>query len=351
MRKISLLLITTVILGIYSCKNAEWEFPDFDYTTTYFPYQYPVRTLVLGDYFFDNENDNNHKFIISARVAGMYENKTNWTIGYQLDPSLAENLITGPNSWDGKTEPSSDTLKILPSQYYTLNPLNQFIISKGSFHGGVEVQLADAFFEDPLAVKTTYIIPLRITSSTTDSILVGKTGLPDPDPRISTNWVTLPKDFTIFCIKYVNEYHGKYLHRGRSIITDTTTSTTLDTIVYRQKYVEQDEIWSLQTIGRKTVQVRGTLKQSPVSPGTFIMNITFDNNNNCIITNAPDSPFQITGTGKYVPNGDMWGNKPQHAMHLNYTVTHDANKHSVVDTLVFRDKAVTLLEYTPVIID
>lgn len=350
MRNIAILLLI-IIPGMYSCKNSDWEFPDFDYTTTYFPYQYPVRTLVLGDYFFDNENDNNHKFLISARVAGMYQNKNNWTIGYQLDPSLAENLATQPNLWDGKIVAAPDTLKILPSQYYTLNPLNNFVIPKGSFHGGIEVQLTEDFFNDPLAVKTTYVIPLKITSSQTDSILVGKTGMPSPDPRVSTDWVTVPKNFTIFAIKYVNEYHGKYLHRGRSTITDTTTSTILETITYRQRYVEHDEIWALQTVGRNTVRIRGTLRQSPTSPGIFIMDLTFDNNNNCIIKNASDSPFEVNGTGKYVPNGDMWGDKPRHAIHLNYTVTDGPNKHEIVDTLVFRDKAVTLLEYTPVIIN
>ena len=29
---------------LLSCENEDWEFPDFNYTTTYFPYQYPVRT-------------------------------------------------------------------------------------------------------------------------------------------------------------------------------------------------------------------------------------------------------------------------------------------------------------------
>ncbi|MGV8094983.1 MAG: hypothetical protein AB2L24_24275 [Mangrovibacterium sp.] len=58
--------IILFIAGLFSCQNEDWSFPDFDYTTTYFPYQYPVRTLVLGDYYFDNTNDNQHKFLIGG---------------------------------------------------------------------------------------------------------------------------------------------------------------------------------------------------------------------------------------------------------------------------------------------
>ena len=50
MKKI--LVILTLVTGLIACENQKNEFPDFDYTAGYFPYQYPVRTLVLGDYIF-----------------------------------------------------------------------------------------------------------------------------------------------------------------------------------------------------------------------------------------------------------------------------------------------------------
>ena len=36
-------------LGFASCENGDNEFPDYEEQTVYFPYQYPVRTLVMGD--------------------------------------------------------------------------------------------------------------------------------------------------------------------------------------------------------------------------------------------------------------------------------------------------------------
>lgn len=349
MRKKSLILIVMLLLGVFSCTNDKVTFPDFNYTTTYFPYQYPVRTLVLGDYMFDNTNDNNLKFIISAHMGGAYANVEDRVVTYQLVPDLATKVMTDPNIFDGKIIATSDTLEILPQAYYTLNPVDQFVIPKGKFIGGIEVQLTDAFLNDPKAVVTRYVIPLRITSSTTDSVLVGKPKVESPNPLLVGDWSITPKDFTLFAIKFVNSYHGKYLHRGQSIIKDNT-STPIDTIIYHQKYVEDDELWSLQTVGRYTVRVTGVLRKIPSSPGKFKMDLTFDDKNNCTVTSTGDSKFPVTGTGKWVKNGDMWGNVPQDAIYLNYVVTEGLNSHNITDTLVFRDKAVTFLEYNPVII-
>ena len=351
MKKIIFLLITATVCTIISCQNEEIrKFDDFDYTTTYFPYQFPVRTLVLGDYMFDNQNDNNLKFKITARMGGVYDNKKNIKVTYQLDPTLVNKLATAPNLFDGKATAKADTLEILPASYYTITPANEFEIPSGSFMGSVDIQLKEEFLNDPKSVRTKYVVPLKIISSTTDSVLQGKSGMSTPDPRVAGNWVIAPKNYTIFGIKFVNKFHGKYLHRGASAITDSTTSTLLETIVYHQKYVENDEIWALQTTGRNVVNLTGTLRKTPSSPGKFIMNLIFDSNNNCQVTTALGSPFKVRGTGKFVTDGDKWGNVPQDAIYLDYIVNEGKNKHVIKDTLVFRDKAVTFLEYAPVIL-
>jgi hypothetical protein len=352
MKKFSTIILLAFLLGgIFSCKNDSWSFPDFDYTTTYFPYQFPVRTLVLGDYNFDNSNDNSLKFKITMRVGGMYQNNSNWTVDYKLEPSLVDKLITAPNTFDGKTASTSDTLKLLPSAYYTLSPANQVVIPKGSFMGSVDVQLTEAFLNDTFAAKTRYVIPLKITASTSDSILKGKSQIDNPDPRIASNWIIMPKDYTIFGIKFVNAYHGMYLHRGTSVITDTVQSSVLETIVVRQKYVEKDELWKLQTTSRNTVKIdNNVLRKSTGSPGKYNMKLIFDSSNNCVVRTGVNSAFKVSGTGKFVKNGDMWGNVQRDAIYLDYAVTQGPNKYAIKDTLVFRDKAVTYLEYAPVVL-
>ena len=204
MKKIITLLLIAFVLG--SCENDDWDFPDFDYTTSYFPYQYPIRTLVLGNYSTDNSGDKEGKFLISATMGGVYENKEEITVDFVIDESLTENLYIGTT----KVVP-------MPRTYYTLSNDNKIIIPKGEFSGGIEVQLTDDFFNDLNSITTNYVIPLRITKSTTDSILQGAPGIASADPRVASDWVRPPKDFTLFAVRFVNELHGKYLLRGKSV--------------------------------------------------------------------------------------------------------------------------------------
>jgi len=350
MKNIFTTLLIICFVFIYSCKDDLFRFDDYDYTTVYFPFQYPVRTLVLGDYVFDNSNDNNLRFKISGRVGGIYNNNTDVSVTYQIDESLVENLITSANNWDGKSESSSDTLKILPSEYYTLDSKGDFMIPNNSFYEGITVQLNDDFLNDPNAYRTHYVLPIRILSTTADSVLSGKTDLNYADRRIGSDWTIPPKDFTIFGIKYVNQYHGRYLHRGKSLVRDGTGEIA-HTIVYSERYVEEDEIWSLYTNGKNQVKVRGELRSIPESPGNFEMNLLFDDQDNCVISSTDNSNFLISGRGKFIKNGDMWGGKERDVIHLDYIVNEGENIHSISDTLVFRDKGVSFQEYSPVIIE
>src|SRR3954464_72233 len=105
-------LISLVVLSTLSACNKDWEFPDYKYTTVYFPYQTPVRTIVLGEDIYDNSLDNQHKFLIMATMGGVYENKKNVTLNVAVDNSLAEHL---------KFETATgDSLYVMPSNYYTL---------------------------------------------------------------------------------------------------------------------------------------------------------------------------------------------------------------------------------------
>jgi hypothetical protein len=175
--------IALIVLAVFAaCENQDWEFPDFDYSTVYFPYQSPVRTLVLGkDYVFDNSLDNEHKCLIMATMGGVYENKSDITINVVVDNTLCENLKFESDAGD-------DAIA-MPSNYYTLPSNMQIVIPSGELMGGLEVQLTDAFFNDTLSIKKTYVIPLVITSVTNaDSILSGETLSDTADRRVASEW-------------------------------------------------------------------------------------------------------------------------------------------------------------------
>lgn len=337
MKKI--LIILTLFSVLVSCENQENEFADFSFTSGYFPYQYPVRILVLGDYIYDNTNDNNHKFLISAAIGGVYANTKDRVFEIALAPELCNKVLF---------ESTTDTVRLMPSSYYTLSSSSKLTIPAGQVNGNIEVQLSDAFFNDPLAIKNTYVIPLKLLASAdVDTVLQGKTSIANPDPRVAGQWEVLPKNFTMFAVKYINPYHGKYLHRGQSTVKDASNSVAEKT-VYRQKYVVDDEVWSLVTTGKNQVSVTGTVRSTIVA-GTLNMLLNFSDNGSCTIKEEAGSAFTITGTGKFVDDGDEWGNKKRDAIHINYQFTSGANTYSAIDTLVVRDRAVVMEVYKPLV--
>src|SRR5687768_14742055 len=104
--------ISFILLSILTACNKDWEFEDYKYTTVYFPYQTPVRTLVLGEDIYDNTLDNQHKFQIMATMGGVYENKKDIAIDVSIDNSLAQNLKF--NAANG------DEVVAMPANYYIL---------------------------------------------------------------------------------------------------------------------------------------------------------------------------------------------------------------------------------------
>jgi hypothetical protein len=320
---------------LFSCKSQTIEFPDYKYTTVYFAYQSPVRTLILGtDYVYDNSLDTAHQCMIYATMGGVYSNTVNRTLDIEVDNSLCNNLTF--------TGASGNQVLPMPSNYYTLAS-SQIVIPAGSIMGGVNVQLTDAFFADPLALSNNYVIPLRITKvANADSILSGLPLVANPNPFISTDWSTLPKDYILYAVKYKNPWDAVYLRRGIETSVDTT-------VIYHQKYVEDDQVVSnvaSQSLNQLLISLNAKAKGNVNLP--FQLLLTFNNNGSCTITNpASATGYTATGTGQYVKKGDMWGNLPRDVMHLKYTINFGVTAHTMTDTLVMRDRAEKEEIFTP----
>ncbi|MBN1926367.1 MAG: DUF1735 domain-containing protein [Prolixibacteraceae bacterium] len=338
MRKIY--FIAVLMLTFFTaCQNEPWDFPDYDFTTVYFPYQSPVRTIVLGEDIYDNTLDNEHKFKVMATLGGVYENETDIYIDVDVDNSLCDSLYIG-----------SRKALALPENYYTLAAGKQIVIPSGSVMGGIEVQLTDAFFNDPLAIRNNYILPMVMKSVTNaDSILSGETIIEAPDRRIAGDWVTVPKDYTLYMVKYINPWHGNYLRRGVDAVKGNNGNSALDTtIVYREKYVEWDEVVSMSTVAIDEVSLslttrnKGSLEDVP-----FELLLKFDGSGNCSVSKPDDAAYSVTGSGEFINDGDAWGGNPRDVMYLNYSVDFGNTTHSFTDTIVMRDRGVALETFTP----
>lgn len=333
--------LALVAVTLSSCENEDITFPEYKYKTVYFANQYPVRTLELGeDRFVDLTLDNQHKVKIVATSNAINQEVV---IDFKVDPTLCDDLYFG------------DGTKIipLPSTHYQLAS-NKITIPKSVLSEGVEVQLTDAFFEDPASLVNTYVIPLLMTGvQGADSILRGKPAVDDPDRCVSGHWTTQPLDFVLYAVKYVNPWHGNYLRRGVDHITNIADGTTRD--VVRREQDEQklglDEEVSISTNSLTEATLPLTIQDNGGHNVRFDVRLTFANDQTCTVSgNTAD--YNISGTGKFVKNGEKngFGGIDRNALYLDYTVNFSTLnlQYATKDTLVVRDRGVAPEYFTVV---
>ena len=338
----SLIIACGFIACFAACNNQEQTFPDYAYTTGYFPYQYPVRTLLLGnDILYDNSNDNAHKFVVSVTMGGVYENNKTRTFTFKIDNSLCQGV---------EFRASGKPIKPLPANYFSLSSPDKIVIEPGNVNGGLTVQLTDAFFNDPEAIDRTYVLPLRIVSvEGLDSVLRGSSTLPNPDVRRAGDWNIIPKDFTMFAVKFRNPFDGTFLHRGRAEITGDAATT----VVYRKPYVENDDLRTVATTGKNQVTLTAPLR-IPGKSGTVTLKLNFAGDSSgevaCSITGAAEydsQSYPITGSGKFAEGKESWGGKQRDALYLTYSMSNQAENLAFAanDTLVLRDRNMAIETY------
>ncbi len=337
MKKVLYLL--SIIALLFSCENQDVEFDDFAYQAVYFPFQTPVRSLMLGDEEIgDNSIDLEHAFSIGASIGGMYSNTKNRLITVQFAPELASNI----------TDADGNALEILPSAYYNAT-FDKIIIPAGSFFGKMRVNLTDAFFADPLTTGLHYVVPVRITDAAGDSILSGApvSTINSPDPRISDHWVTTPKNYVLFGIKYINTTHGMYLLRGKR----TNTTNPLDVVTYSKRFTDDNDMTKLTTKSLTESYmptIGGTNKEA--SNAKYSMLLTFNKDNKSVaVSQKSASNVVVNGTGKYYSKADAqaegYNGKKHRTIYLDYTYVDGANTYHVNDSLVFVDTDMKFEEF------
>lgn len=334
---LSVLSVGVLTTVVSSCENGDAEFPDYEGgTSVYFAYQYPVRTIVLGEDTYDTSLDNQHKCEIYGTMGGSYKGKK-IEVDLKVDNTLADNLYFENGS----------SVQAMPSGYYSLGA--DKLVYGGNFMGGVQVQLTDAFFADPKALDNTYVIPLVMTKAKgADRILTG-TSLIDGDTPVRTNsayWDVQPKDYILYCLKFINPWHANYLRRGIDQMTENGVTTTN---IRHQETVEKDEVCNIGTAGLKksvfpvstAVTIVGDDGQSTVKTLACNLLLTFNENNECTIATDTEG-CTVSGTGKFVKNGEKksWGNKDRNALYLEYNIKFGTKQLVTKDTLVVRDRGV-----------
>lgn len=296
----------TMALTYSSCYNDDHEFPDYEGgTTAYFAYQFPVRTLVLGNDIYDNTLDNAHKCQIWSTMGGAYGGRDAY-VDIVVDESLCDDLYFVDEGGN-----PADPVLPMPSSYYNLAS-NQ-IAYNGDSRGYVEVQFTDAFFNDPKAIENTYVIPLLMTGvKGIDHILTGRPFDGQAPSRTNTdNWSVLAKDYVLYCVKYMNPWQGKYIRRGVDNVTERGKTTT----VVRQDFSlvnsdlerlkenpvnANDEVCGITTKNMSQAIFPVSFKTSGASLSCNLI-LTFDGNKCTISTD--DENVTATGSGEFIAKG------------------------------------------------
>ena len=353
-------------LSFASCYNADKDFPDYEGgTTAYFAYQFPVRTVILGNDIYDNTLDNQHKIQIWSTMGGAYGGRDAY-VDIAVDETLCDNLFFTDEGGN-----ADEPVRPMPKEYYTL--LDSKIPYNGDSRGYVEVQLTDAFFNDPKAIANTYVIPLVMTGQKGfDHILTGspREGL-TPSRTNTEDWDVLAKDYVLYCVKYMNPWQAKYIRRGVDNVTEKGVTTQVvrkdfslvntDLEHYKENPVNQnDEVCSIHTKNMTQAIFPVSFKTSGASISCNLI-LTF-NGNQCSIT-TDDENVTATGSGEFIEKGTekaeykdyQWGSNngqpvQRDILRLAYDVKFD-NKNiqvSTTDTLVVQTRESNKREfYTP----
>jgi hypothetical protein len=273
-------------------------------------------------------------------MGGVYSNEKNINISVEVDNTLPTNVKFG--------NAAGDLVLSMPASYYELDPSKQIVIKSGEMSGGINVHLTDAFFADPLSLMNTYVIPLRMTDVVNaDSILSGRATMTNPNPLIPSNWVTAPKNYILYAVKYINAWHGNYLRRGRDVATGSGLDTT---ITYHQKYVEYDQVVSMSSLSLNAVKLSLTTRnKGSLSNLPFDLQLNVDGAGTVTVSTVANTTptYTVSGTGKYVTDGDMWGGKDRDVMHLQYQVNFGPTVHTFSDTIVLRDRGMKFETFSP----
>ncbi len=315
-----------LVCSLWSCKSGDKEFPGYEGgSTVYFPYQYPVRTIVLGDDEYDvTQYDWNHKCQIKATFGGLPSGYggSNGSVTVAVDESLCDNLYFE----DGITP-----VKAMPSSYYHLSTTTMNF--NGTMNGSIEVQLTEDFFDDLDAATETYVIPLVMTSQTgfgkilTGQLLEGFSG----SRTDASVWDVKPMDYILYCVKFQNKFSGFWRTHG--------TTSTLD--IEHAKEVEIETVSLNDCLYKVSFQ-----KGEKIYTADLLLSFSGDN---CTISSATEG-VTATGSGSWGDNTEKkaWGNKDRDGMELKYTVNFGDKEFSTHEKLVWERSGVKTTEFAPV---
>ncbi|WP_075590592.1 DUF1735 domain-containing protein [Labilibacter marinus] len=266
---------------------------DFDYTGTYFAYQYPARTFIV------DTDEEDIKFKVGVTLGGKYSYEgVSETVYFMIE----DTLITNNDGF-------KDVITPMPTNWYTLSSESEFKISNSNV-GFIDVTIKrDSLIKYPEASGNKYALPFLITEATTDSVL---------DNR----------QYSILVVKFKNQFDGRYIIKGADV-SFNLDGTPKDTIVYNDPDGIRDYVF-LNTIAKDKLNV-------PRVGFTNGINYTmqFNEDGSSVLMPAEGSEVsELVGASTYDFKTRTFISK--------YEYTINGTDHLVADTLIYSNTELTL---------
>lgn len=275
---------------------------DYETTTAGFAVQAPLRTVVA---------DRNMPIYVGVSLGGKREVDMNDWAKFTLDASLLEGT----------------SLTLLPGDYYTLGDPEMFRVRKSNLPvADVEIKFTDAFYADPLSVKTHYALPFRVTES-------------------SMNSIREEADYSIVAIKYISSFSGTYYLQGEVSEMDVDGNIIEGTtVVYKEKDLIKNSTLELSTLSPSNLLRPGVANLAKSDLNRF--QLTIDNNGesgsdyNVQIKSVEGGVTIIEGSGKYIAKSPTYtfnsGDVPCPEINLNYIYELEGKRYKVTEQLILR---------------
>jgi hypothetical protein len=233
------------------------------------------------------------KMDIGINLTGVLDNQEERWAEFTIDPTLldAEKIKTVG-------------YELLPSDYYTLSG-SKFIIKPGETLGKVTLTLDSVkFVNDPKALKHIYALPLRLTSTSEDSI----------NANLNTK---------VIVIKYINHYEGFYDQTGTLIDYDAKGVQTSTSAL--------KNVLSFTTLSLDSVTSDGMFNMTGAA---YTMKILVKSDNTVYLGNTKGSAKNVV-----TPDGSNTYDPSTSTFTLNYKVTTDSGAYKKVSaTLKWRNR-------------
>ncbi|WP_158655279.1 BT_3987 domain-containing protein [Flavivirga eckloniae] len=290
----SYLLFISLLAIMFACEPYEDYLIDtIGYRAVYFPNIEHIekfgRSPISGE---------GLEFKIGAYIGGVKENSNDEEVTFEID----ETLLDGT------------TYTLLPNDYYTLGSPNKITIPKGEFLGLLDVKFDSLMIaNDELLKELHYAIPMRMVSTSADSILKGQ-------------------DEIIIPVKLMNTYEGNFYQVG-SVKEFFTVSKVLDTAyVYGDPgdLTSDVSIRELSSIMMDTVRINGVANRIG---DNYSMKLKVNTEDNSVTIIAdPSSDFQVEENGF-----SLW-DPVKRKFTLKYKYTVGDKDFEVEETLTFRNR-------------